>query len=269
MGTISVMFCAFQMKRFSYMKHAFIIQFLTPLFLVSCHVGSQHGQEDISADSLPVEMTDVHDVMSNQEKEDSIRFASYLQLFKDTASVKEERGSKLFGYIISPAEFYQKMAQYPDLYPVSDDSSCVYHPGVCVQEYPYAYVTLLRMGDSKEEYTDHYTEILLVTYSMPERRMIDSEILGRNEKENCTFYAVKSVLSPLYLVTRQFVFDVDSAFLNTLPHHGRCEVTETEYIIEKEGYLEVQQRQWRDEGDVSFSQDEIDYKVYLKSEQKN
>ena len=99
--------------------------------------------------------------------------------------------------------------------------------------------------------------------------MIDSEILGRNEKENCTFYAVKSVLSPLYLVTRQFVFAVDSAFLNTLPHHGRCEVTETEYIIEKEGYLEVQQRQWRDEGDVSFSQDEIDYKVYLKSEKDN
>ncbi len=34
MGTISVMLCAFQMKRFSYMKHAFIIQFLTPLFLL-------------------------------------------------------------------------------------------------------------------------------------------------------------------------------------------------------------------------------------------
>ena len=208
------------------MKHAFIILLLTPLFLVSCQAGSQRGRIDVSADSIPVEMTEGHDVMSDQEKEDSIKFASY-------------------------------------------DSSCVYYPGVCVQEYPYAYVTLLRMGDSKEEYTDHYTEFLLVTYSMPERRMIDSEILGRNEKENCTFYAVKSVLSPLYLVTRQFVFDVDSAFLNTLPHHGRCEVTETEYIIEKEGYLEVQQRQWRDEGDVSFSQDDIDYKVYLKSEKDN
>ena len=262
------------------MSKSIIIPLLTPFFLVSCHAGSQHGQEDVSADSIPVEMTDVHDVMSNQEKEDSIKFASYLQLFKDTASVEASFGSKLFGFsLVSPDEFYQKMEQYRDLYPVSADSSCVYpvsadsscvyYPGVCVQEYPYAYVTLLRMGDSKEEYTDHYTEILLVTYSMPERRMIDSEILGRNEKENCTFYAVKSVLSPLYLVTRQFVFDVDSAFLNTLPHHGRCEVTETEYIIEKEGYLEVQQRQWRDEGDVSFSQDEIDYKVYLKSEKDN
>lgn len=262
------MFCAFQMKRFSYMKHAFIIQFLTPLLLVSCHAGSQHGQEDISADSIPVEMTDVHDVMSNQEKEDSIRFASYLQLFKDTASVEEERGSKLFGYIlVSPDEFYRKMAQYRDLYPVSDDSSCVYYPGVCVQEYPYAYVTLLRMGDSKEEYTDHYTEILLVTYSMQDRRMIDYQILGRDEKENCTFYAVTSVLSPLYLVTRQFVFDADSTFFQT--HHGTCVVTETAYSIKKEGYIKLQQRQWRDEGDVSFSQDEIDYKVYLKSEQKN
>ena len=249
------------------MKNLIVIQLLTPLFLVACHAGLQHGQKDVTADSIPVKTVETCEIMSEAEKEDSIRFASYLQLFKDTASVEEERGSKLFGYIlVSPDEFYRKMAQYRDLYPVSDDSSCVYYPGVCVQEYPYAYVTLLRMGDSKEEYTDHYTEILLVTYSMPERRMIDSEILGRNEKENCTFYAVKSVLSPLYLVTRQFVFDVDSAFLNTLPHHGRCEVTETEYIIEKEGYLEVQQRQWRDEGDVSFSQDEIDYKVYLKSE---
>lgn len=266
------MFCSvpLQMKQIRYMKHAFIILLLTPLFLVSCQAGSQRGRIDVSADSIPVEMTEGHDVMSDQEKEDSIKFASYLQLFKDTASVEASLGSKLFGFsLVSPDEFYQKMEQYRDLYPVSADSSCVYYPGVCVQEYPYAYVTLLRMGDSKEEYTDHYTEILLVTYSMPERRMIDSEILGRNEKENCTFYAVKSVLSPLYLVTRQFVFDVDSAFLNTLPHHGRCEVTETEYIIEKEGYLEVQQRQWRDEGDVSFSQDDIDYKVYLKSEKDN
>lgn len=258
------------MKQIRYMKHAFIILLLTPLLLVACHAGFQHGQKDVTADSIPVKTVETCEIMSEAEKEDSIRFASYLQLFKDTASVEEERGSKLFGYIlVSPDEFYRKMAQYRDLYPVSDDSSCVYYPGVCVQEYPYAYVTLLRMGDSKEEYTDHYTEFLLVTYSLQDRRMIDYQILGRDEKENCTFYAVKSVLSPLYLVTRQFVFDVDSAFLNTLPHHGRCEVTETEYIIEKEGYLEVQQRQWRDEGDVSFSQDDIDYKVYLKSEKDN
>lgn len=250
------------------MNKSILIQLLTPLILVSCHTGSQRGQKDVTADSIPVKTVETCEIMSEAEKEDSIRFASYLQLFKDTASVEEDLGSKLFGFIlVSPDEFYRKMAQYRDLYPVSDDSSCVYYPGVCVQEYPYAYVTLLRMGDSKEEYTDHYTEYLLVTYSLQDRRMIDYQILGRDEKENCTFYAVKSVLSPLFLVTRQFVFDADSAFFNTLPHHGTCDVTETEYCIEKEGYIEMQQRQWRDEGKVSFSQDIIDYHVYLKSEQ--
>ena len=147
------------------MSKSIIIPLLTPLFLVACHAGSQHGQEDVSADSIPMEMTDVHDVMSEQDKNGSIRFASYLQLFKDTAFVEVSIGSKLFGFsLVSPDEFYQKMEQYRDLYPVSADSSCVYYPGVCVQEYPYAYVTLLRMGDSKEEYTEHYDETILVTY---------------------------------------------------------------------------------------------------------
>ena len=261
------MFCSvpLQMKQIRYMKHAFIILLLTPLLLVACHAGSQHGQKDVTADSIPVKTVETCEIMSEAEKEDSIRFASYLQLFKDTASVEEERGSKLFGYIISPAEFYRKMAQYPDLYPVSDDSSCVYHPGVCVQEYPYAYVTLLRMGDAYEEWTDHYTETLLVTYHLKERRMIDFKILGRYEKENYEYYAVKSVLSPLQLITRQFLFDADSVFFNT--GRGTCEVTETEYTIDSEGYIVTKQRQWRDEGKVSFSQDIIDYHVYLKSEQ--
>lgn len=253
------------------MKNSIFIQLLTSFFLVSCLSGSQHDQKDVTADSIEKNMMEVHDVISSQEIEDSIRFASYLQLFTDTVSAEACLGSKLLGppSLVSPDEFYQKMGQYRDLYPVSADSSCVYYPGVCVQEYPYAYVTLLRMGNSKEEYTDHYTETMLVTYSLQERRMIDSQILGRKEKENCTFYAVKSVLSPFYLVIRQFVFDADSAFFNTLPHHGICNVTETVYSIEKEGYIEAQQRQWRDEGDVSFSQDEFDYKVYLKSEQEN
>ena len=108
------------------MKHAFIILLLTPLFLVSCQAGSQRGRIDVSADSIPVEMTEGHDVMSDQEKEDSIKFASYLQLFKDTASVEVSIGSKLFGFsLVSPDEFYQKMEQYRDLYPVSADSSLV------------------------------------------------------------------------------------------------------------------------------------------------
>ena len=254
------------MKQIRYMKHAFIILLLTPLILVSCHAGSQRGLKDVTADSIPVKTVETCEIMSEAEKEDSIRFASYLQLFKDTASVEEDLGSKLLGFIlISPDEFYRKMAQYRDLYPISDDSSCVYYPGVCVQEYPYAYVTLLRMGDSKEEYTDYYTETLLVTYHLKERKMIDSKILGRYEKENYEYYAVKSVLSPLQLITRQFLFDPDSVFFNT--GHGTCEVTETEYTLDREGHIVTKQRQWRDEGKVSFSQDIIDYHVYLKSEQ--
>ena len=248
------------------MKKLIVIQLLTPLFLVACHAGSQHGQKDLTADSIPVETVEACEILSETDKEDSIRFASFLQLFTDTASVEEELGSKLFGYIlVSPDEFYRKMAQYRDLYPVSDDSSCVYHPGVCVQEYPYAYVTLLRMGDSKEEYTDYYTETLLVTYHLKERRMIDFKILGRYEKENYEYYAVKSVLSPLQLITRQFLFDADSVFFNT--GRGTCEVTETEYTIDKEGHIVTKQRQWRDEGEIRGNQDIIDYHVYLKSEQ--
>ena len=226
------------------MSKSIIIPLLTPFFLVSCHAGSQHGQEDVSADSIPVEMTDVHDVMSNQEKEDSFRFASYLQLFKDTASVEVSIGSKLFG-----------------------DSSCVYYPGVCVQEYPYAYVTLLRMGDSKEEYTEHYDETILVTYSLQERRMIDSQILGRTDGDNIRCYAIKSCLSPLQLTMRQFVFDAAAADSTT--EFCACDVIETEYSIDGQGYIRTKQHQWQDEGKINLSSDFYDPYVYLKSEQNN
>lgn len=250
------------------MSKSIIIPLLTPLLLVACHAGPQRGQTDVNADIIPVEMTDVHDVMSEQGKKDSIRFASYLQLFKDTASVEVSIGSKLFGFsLVSPDEFYQKMEQYRDLYPVSADSSCVYYPGVCVQEYPYAYVTLLRMGDSKEEYTEHYDETILVTYSLQERRMIDSQILGRTDGDNIRCYAIKSCLSPLQLTMRQFVFDAAAADSTT--EFCACDVIETEYSIDGQGYIRTKQHQWQDEGKINLSSDFYDPYVYLKSEQNN
>lgn len=250
------------------MNKSILIQLLTPLILVSCHTGSQRGQKDVTADSIPVKTVETCEIMSEAEKEDSIRFASYLQLFKDTASVEEDLGSKLFGFIlVSPDEFYRKMAQYRDLYPVSDDSSCVYYPGVCVQEYPYAYVTLLRMGDSKEEYTEHYDETILVTYSLQERRMIDSQILGRTDGDNIRCYAIKSCLSPLQLTMRQFVFDAAAADSTT--EFCACDVIETEYSIDGQGYIRTKQHQWQDEGKINLSSDFYDPYVYLKSEKDN
>ena len=64
------MFCSvpLQMKQIRYMKHAFIIQLLTPLFLVACHAGSQHGQKDVNADSIPTDLSEACDVMSEQDK---------------------------------------------------------------------------------------------------------------------------------------------------------------------------------------------------------
>lgn len=248
------------------MRNTFIIQLLTPLFLVACHAGSQHGQKDVTADSIPVETVEACEIMSETDKEDSIRFASYLQLFKDTASVEEELGSKLLGpsSLVSPDEFYRKMAQYPDLYPASDDSSCVYYPGVCVQEYPYAYVTLDRMGVSYEEYTEHYEETLLVTYHLKERKMIDSKILGRTDGDNIRCYAIKSCLSPLRLTMRQFYFDAAAALS---PEGFRaCNVIETEFSIDNQGYIQTKQHQWQDEGKINLSSDFYDPYVYLKSE---
>ena len=64
------MFCSvpLQMKQIRYMKHAFIILLLTPLFLVACHAGSQHGQKDVNADSIPTDLSEACDVMSEQDK---------------------------------------------------------------------------------------------------------------------------------------------------------------------------------------------------------
>ena len=112
MGTISVMFCAFQMKRFSYMKHAFIIQFLTPLFLVSCHAGSQHGQEDISADSISTDLSEACDVMSEQDKGlDSTVIQSHIVSFYKaymSDSLSWEEQDSLTRQMLTP-EAYEKV----------------------------------------------------------------------------------------------------------------------------------------------------------------
>ncbi len=50
------------------MSKSIIIPLLTPLLLVPCHAGSQHGQKDVSADSIPVKMVETCEIMSEVEK---------------------------------------------------------------------------------------------------------------------------------------------------------------------------------------------------------
>ena len=123
------------------------------------------------------------------------------------------------------------------------------------------------MGDSKKEYTEHYDETILVTYSLQERRMIDSKILGRTDGDNIRCYAIKSCLSPLQLTMRQFVFDAAAADSTT--EFCACDVIETEYSIDGQGYIRTKQHQWQDEGKINLSSDFYDPYVYLKSEQNN
>ena len=251
------------------MNNSIFIQLLTLFFLVSCQAGSQRSQKDVTSDSISLKVVQVHDIMSNQNKEDSIRFASYLQLFTDTASAETCLGSKLLGppNLVSPDEFYLKMKLYRDLYPVSADSICVYYPGVSVQDDPYVYVTLHRMGDSNEEYTDYYDETLLVTYNLKERKMIDSKILGRIDGDNIRCFAIKSNLSPLQLTMRQYVFDAATDYSPT--DFRACDVTETEFSIDGRGHIQTKQYQWRDEGNINLSSDFYAPYVYLKSEQEH
>lgn len=94
------------------MKNTIIILLLTPLFLVACHAGSQHGQKDVNADSTSMSMSEACDVMSEQDKGlDTVGIQSrivsfYKAYMSDSLSWREQ--DSLTRQMLTP-EAYEKV----------------------------------------------------------------------------------------------------------------------------------------------------------------